>query len=387
MIAYSNYSGDARIRREAEVLASTEEYEVTVLTLKNSRVKNSRMNGGVLLRELGTSKYRGSSLFRYLLSYLKFMFEAFRVCNRMLWKRKVWAFHVHNIPNFLIFSALGARITGRRVILDIHDSVPETYSAKFTNTPGGFLFKLLCLEEAFCCKLADRVICVNHPQRDALVRRGIDPGKIAVSMNVPDPRIFSALPGGGSNGSGTGRFRLVYHGTLAKRLGIDLAIRAVAKLADAIPGIEFHVLGDGDDKRDFVELAKDLGVDRVVHFREAVPLEELRGILGGMDLGVVSNRRNMATELMLPAKLMEYVALGIPVVAPRLRTIEHYFASDMVGYFEPGDVDSMAGAVLALYRDPARREVHVQRARAFLDEYGWAKHQQGLLDLYRRLYV
>jgi glycosyltransferase involved in cell wall biosynthesis len=383
MVAYSNYLTDARIRREAETLASTREYEVTVLALRNGAQRRSYTNGGVAVRELKIAKYQGKSLFRYMLSYLRFTVEAFRLCNKLFSEKEIWAIHIHNIPNFLVFAALFPRLLGRKLILDVHDSVPETFAAKFGGR--GLLFRLLCLEESLSCRLANRIICVNHPQKETLVNRGIDSRKIAISMNVPDPRIFKAQGKGGKVEREGDGFKMVYHGTLAKRLGLDLAIRAVAKLAPEIPGLEFHVLGSGDDKQEFQELAKSLKVDQIVHFPGMIPLEKLGDILKGMDLGIIANRKNIATDLMLPVKMMEYIVLGIPVAASRLRAIEYYFDDEMVGYFEPESVDSLAERVLALYRDPARRRNQTEKARAFLDRYGWEKHQFDLLNLYRDL--
>jgi len=385
MIAYSNYMTDARIRREAETLASTQEYEVTVLALKKGKRERLYTNGGVIVQELSTSKYQGKILFRYLLSYLKFMLEAFRLCNRLYFKGKVWAFHVHNLPNFLILAAIIPRILGGKLILDIHDSVPETYAAKFGNLSRGLLFRLLCLEEAMCCKLANRIICVNHVQKDVLIRRGLDPSKTSISMNVPDPKIFNQQDSDKSGDKGGRGFKLVYHGTLAKRLGIDLTIKAVARLINKIPGLEFYVLGCGDDQEEFKGLAKALGVDQFVHFAGMTPLEELTRILKGMDLGIMANRKNVATELMLPVKMIELIALGVPVVAPRLKAIEYYFNEEMVSYFEPENVDSLANSILALFRDGTRREKQVQKAKGFLEQYGWEIHQCALLDLYMHL--
>jgi glycosyltransferase involved in cell wall biosynthesis len=383
MVAYSNYLTDARIRREAETLASTGEYEVTVLSLNNGKQGGSYRNGGVVVRELKTPKYQGKSLVRYMLSYLKFTAEAFRLCNQLYSRERIWAFHFHNIPNFLVFAGLLPRIRGGKLILDIHDSVPETYSAKFGNR--GLVFRTLCLEESLSCKLANRIICVNHPQKEVLAKRGIDSGKITISMNVPDPRLFP-LQGNNQPGKQEGHgFKLVYHGTLAKRLGLDLAIEAVARLAPEIPGLEFHVMGSGDDKMEFQTLAKSLKADHIVHFPGTVPLEKLGEVLKGMDLGIIANRNNIATELMLPVKMMEYIAMGIPVVAPRLKAIEYYFDKEMVGFFEPESVESLAGRILSLYKDASQREKQVEKARVFLERYGWEKHQVDLLKLYREI--
>ncbi len=86
---------------------------------------------------------------------------------------------------------------------------------------------------------------------------------------------------------------------------------------------------------------------------------------------------------MLPVKLLEYVALGIPVVTAWLKTIQHYFTQEMVTFFEPGDVDSMVHAILSLYRDRDKADQQGMRARDFFETYGWEKHQRGLLRLYQ----
>ena len=113
-----------------------------------------------------------------------------------------------------------------------------------------------------------------------------------------------------------------------------------------------------------------------MHFLGRVPLEGLIPILEEMDLGIVPNGRNIATELMLPVKMLECIALGIPVVAPRLKTISHYFTEEMVFFFEPDDVDSMAEAILAA---SASEEGRLSRATGgktiSWTRYGWESHK------------
>lgn len=384
MVAYTNYPSDARVRREAETIAAQPDYEVTFITLKEGDVPSTYEKEGVFVRELDIEKYQGKSRFKYVYSYLKFLLTAFNAVNGLLFSGKLDIVHVHNMPNFLVFAALIPRIFGKKVILDIHDSIPETYLSKFESRRSEIVFRLLCLEEAVCCRLAHRIVCVNHVQRDGLVERGLDASKIFISMNVPDPRIFSRKPlNSGAGGKGR-TFNLVYHGTVSKRLGIDIAIQAVARLKDQIPGMRFNVLGLGDDIQEFIELAGDLGIRDIIYFSRRVdPIEKIVEIVRHMDLGVISNRRNLATEFMLPVKMLEYVSLGIPVVAPGLKAIKYYFDQDMVRYFEPEDVDSLAGAILEIYRDADLRKRQVANADRFLETYGWDSHKFELLNVYR----
>jgi glycosyltransferase involved in cell wall biosynthesis len=169
-------------------------------------------------------------------------------------------------------------------------------------------------------------------------------------------------------------------------LGIDLAVETVSRLKGEIPGIRFNILGTGKDLDEFVELSREFGVDDCVHFiRKSYPLEKLPALLATMDIGIIPNRKNVTTELMLPVKLLEYVAIGIPVVSARLKTIEHYFSDDMICYFEPESVESMASAILELYRNKKKRQEQVINARKFIERYGWEKHQMELIKLYQNL--
>src|SRR5687767_14406569 len=209
MIAYTDYVGDARVRREAETL-SANAFNVVCLTTKNGGRPTSFTVDGVEVRELGVSKYRGKSTVAYLASYLRFLFAASTSCIRLLLKGELDIIHVHNVPDFLVLAGLVPRLAGRKVVLDVHDSVPETFAAKFSDAP--LAQQMLRLEERLSALVAHKVICVNDPQRATLVARGIPADKTFVSMNVPDPKIFGAQLNGRQHAE-PGRLNLVYHGT------------------------------------------------------------------------------------------------------------------------------------------------------------------------------
>lgn len=383
MIAYTNYAIDARVRREAETLAA-HGFHVRCLTNRNGATAATRVIDGVEVRELAVPKYRGKSTLAYMASYLRFLIYASCACLALIFKDKVDIVHIHNLPDFLVFAGLVPRLMGRKVVLDIHDSMPETFATKFS--ASGLIYRALCFEERVSALVANKVICVNHPQRDTLVARGLPTNKTFITMNVPDPRIFGAAAEGHATDAPDEAFRLVYHGTMAERLGVDLLIRAVAQLRESNPQIRLHLWGNGDDLGSFQRLTHELGIDAAVEFNpKGYPLDELPARLRTMHLGVVGNRRSVAGDLMLPVKLLEYVALGIPAVVPRLRTIQYYFSEDMVFYYDAGSVESLADCLPRLQCQPQLRRERAQRARAFLDTYGWERKGGELVALYESL--
>jgi glycosyltransferase involved in cell wall biosynthesis len=382
MIAYTDYEGDARVRREAETLAA-HAFRVRCLTTKNGGPPKQFRLGGVDVQELGITKYRGKSTRAYVSSYLRFLAAASVTCVRLMARGELDVVHAHNIPDFLVFAGLVPRLAGRKVVLDVHDSVPETFAAKFSST--SLVRKALFLEERLSALIAHKVICVNQPQRETLVARGIPDTKTFISMNVPDPRIFNHVDSTPRTPE-PGRLNLVYHGTMAHRLGVDLLIRAVGCVKERIPAVQLHLWGHGDDLPAFQTLARDLNLgDHVVFNPQGHALEALPNHLRTMDLGVVGNRRSAACDLMLPVKLLEYVSLGIPAIAPRLKTIQHYFSEEMVTYYEPESVESLADAVVRLHSDEKLRGNQVVGAREFLALYGWERQGEELVTMYRTL--
>ena len=289
------------------------------------------------------------------------------------------------MPNFLIFAAIIPWCFGENIILDVHDTLIETYACKFDGILSKVIIGALMLEEFVCCKLAHKVICVNDTQRQALVNRGLSQHKTVVLMNLPDPKRYQ-LHRRDCEKSDNAGFRTVYFGTITRRLGVDIALRAIHEIRSRIPGLHFFIFGDGDGREECIDICRQLGMEDIVSFSEtAVPLDELIQKVRGMDLLVVSNRVNEATQLMLPVKMLEGMAMGIPVVVPRLRTIEHYFAGDQVFYFEPEDVHSLAGAILSAYKDGDERRRKARNASRFFDMYSWDQQKKDLFTLYREM--
>ncbi len=383
MIAYTLYDGDARIRREAETLVSTGAYRVSVLTLKDGKEPRQYVVDGVEIRQLDVEKFRGKNPLKYIWSYVRFTYRAFFAVTRLAMRKAVDVVHVHNMPNFLIVAAIVPMLQRKTVVLDIHDTMPETFSATFSPAYRRICLPILEMEERICGALADRIITVNHVQQEAILgRQPRARPKTIVSMNVPDPRLFGAGGPAAVRGRFSDRFNLVYHGTVSGRLGVDLAVDAVARCRSAIPEIQLHIIGDGDAKERLIRTCEERDFGDLVRFHDRVPFQQLIPVIRSMDLGLVPLDSNPATDLMLPVKLMECLSVGIPVVAPRLRAIEYYFSEDMLFLFEPGDVGSMCDAVQRA-RDPEERNRRARNARGFLTRYDWNSHKASLLELYR----
>lgn len=368
MIAYTNYLSDARPRREAETLVRRGD-RVDFIALGEKNCPATETVEGVRLFRVKQLKYRGGSGASYLLSYMRFLSAVVAKLVHLYRKERYHVIYVHTMPDLLVLAALIPKFFGARVVLNLHDMMPELYMSKFGLPERHPLIRFLAFQEQMSIRLADCAIAVHDPHRDVLCLRGTPRTKITVLPNVPDSRVFCNNASAASAGN---TFRIVYHGTIARRLGLDLAVSAFAKVAPACPDARLEIFGDGDAGDELEAQIQASGVaDRIAFRRRMFRVEEISAMIQGASLGIICNRRELATEYMLPVKLLEYVQLGVPAIAPRLMTIEYYFAEDQVQYYEAGDVDELAAAICGLYADQGKRAELARRGREFARNFNW----------------
>lgn len=384
MVAYTNYRRDPRVRREAEALIETGHSVVFLASRQPGEPVRERLAGVDVIKLPGLKNSKTSALV-YILDYL--MFVLMVAMHTTLRPLRYNLIHVNNMPDFLVFGALLPRLLGKPLIHDVHDLMPELYLEKFQAGEGHWMIRALKLQERLSGGFASAVLTVESRLKDILAERGIRRKKIHVLMNLPDDRIFSRRADTALNKPVGSSFVLVYHGTLARRLGLDIAIEAAAKVRDAIPLLELRIIGAGEERANLIDLRDRLGLKDVVTFSDGfVPVDRIPSMISDADVGLVPLRMSSGTDIMLPTKLLEYVSVGIPCIVPRTGTIGRYFDADMVQYFEAEDVDSLARAIVELHRDPARRQDLARQAtERFGRTYTWSEHKKVYTSLVARL--
>jgi glycosyltransferase involved in cell wall biosynthesis len=373
MIAYTTYFTDGRVKRHAHALAERGD-QVDLICLANPE---HGAHGNLNVIGLRQRQYRGSSRGNYIRSYLRFFAgSVLEALKRSLKHRYDFAI-VCTMPDAAVLCAMPCRLFGTKVVLDIHDTMPELYRDKFGGRRGALGARVLEVEERASTWLAHRVLAVHEPHRARLVDAGVRADKIRVVVNVPDSTIFRPSLNGAAPDS---QFTLVFHGTVARRLGLDVAIEALSMLDARGSDVRLLVIGAGDYLPAARALVDRHGLGERVRFLAPVPTEQLPQLLCHASIGLVPNRASSATHLMLPVKMLDYAALGIPIVAARLRTIEHYFDRDSAEFFEPDDATDLARAIERLRADEQRRRALIVNARKVVDRISWDAQRMNLYD-------
>ncbi|HEX5588456.1 MAG TPA: glycosyltransferase, partial [Acidimicrobiia bacterium] len=290
MVVYATYPlNEPRVTREAEALVAAG-FDVDVICLRGDGEPLHAWHRGVEIHRVPVPIDK-RSLGWQMLSYVRFLSRATVRLGRLHTRHPYRTVQVHNLPDFLVFCAVVPKLDGVPVLLDLHDLMPEFFAGKFGE--GRLLPWAIRLQERASCRFADHVITVSDAWRAALAERGVDPRKCSVVMNVADDRIFGPRPRPAPHEG----FRLIYHGQVTRRYGLDVAVRAVASLRDEVPGIHLTIRGRGDQVDELRALIRELDASDLVELcQESVPAEELPGIISAADLAVVPYRDDVFTD-------------------------------------------------------------------------------------------
>lgn len=365
MVAYAHYFTDARIKNYVDALLDA---GATVDVIALGKRVGTNNHGKLVLHSVDT-KYQGNSTITYVMLQAKFLLLAFWHLLRRSLVRKYDLVHVHNMPNILTLAAFPLRLLGTKVILDVHDTMPEAYATKFGYEIDSFPIRVLAAEQSIAAACADFVITTNTMHKEVLIAHGIPEQKIGLIYNVGNEKIFKPKS---SNVNGQ-ELWLGYHGTIAKRLGIFLIVDALSQLKETCPGVKFLCVGEGDDLNAMKQRAEEMRVTEMITWVPFVEVEKLPAVLQPVHVGIIGNLRDteMKRNYMLPVKMLEYAAMEIPTIVPRLKILERYFDNTSAFFYEPDNASDLAATIRSIYERRNQITDRILGLRAFNAKYNW----------------
>jgi glycosyltransferase involved in cell wall biosynthesis len=376
MVAYTFYETDNRVRRYAEALAKRGD-QVDVIALRQKGQSATDVINGVRLFRIQGRSFTEKNKFVYLAKLLLFFLRSMVFLTREQIKERYDLIHVHSVPDFEVFAAAYPKWTGSKIILDIHDIVPEFYASKFKASHDSVTFRLLVAIERLSTGFSDHVIAANHIWEKRLQDRSVPAAKCTTFLNYPDIQNFERR----GKTRTDGRFVLLYPGTLNYHQGLDIAIRAFGRIKDQVPGADFHIYGDGEQREFLKSLVTELGLQNRVSFSSFLPFYEIRTVIENSDLGIVPKRGESFGNEAFSTKILEFMALGVPVIIPETAVDRFYFNDRVAKFFTANDENSLANAMLLMINSPALRAELVRNADEFIREYTWDENKGAYLDL------
>lgn len=326
---------------------------------------------------------RGSRV-RYLFQYATFLLGATMMLLLLHIRRRFDVVHVHSLPDFQVFSAVFEKLSGARVVLDLHEAMPELLAARFHLPMESLLVNTVKAIEQISCLFADHVIVVNQSMQERLIAKGILGHKVSIVMNSPP---LEALTTTGLEGKarelGLVGFRaIVYVGGINRERDLETLIRAIAALPREWR-VKLVIIGHGDVhfREHLLSVAAELGFADM-EIRKRVPHSEAFSYMSLSELGPITYESNPLTQLSMSSKALEYVAAGKPLVISDLAGTRRLFG-DAALYYRPGDPDDLARQLSRLLAEPELVGDLTARAKSVLEKYGWSVMVERLAELYR----
>lgn len=377
MVAYTGYQSDNRVIRYAQALRERGD-QVDVIALRGKGGPRKTTVDGVTLYGIQRRSRAEKKPIGYLAKLTWFLFKSGAFLSFLHLKRRYDVIHVHSIPDYEVFAALLPRFLGAKVILDIHDLVPEFYATKFRVSMRSRAVRLLMWTERASAAFSDHVIVANDLWLERLVRRSAYTTPATALINYPDMKTFFPRERAERNGQ---PFVAIYPGSLNYHQGVDIAVRAFAKVAGEVPSAEFHIYGQGGQRPYLEKLVASQSLGNVVLFKPSQPIPKIAEIVAGADLGVVPKRAEGFGNEAFSTKILEMMACGVPVVAARTMVDQFYFDDSQICFFEPGNEEDLAQRIIDLYNAPERRRSQREAGLRHVDSNNWEKKRHMYLDI------
>jgi glycosyltransferase involved in cell wall biosynthesis len=362
------FPDDPRARKQVRALLERG-FSVDVVCLRRPEQPPSDSWHGARVHRLPLG-HRRRGMARYVTQYGAFFASAFLRVSRLHLRRRFAIVQVNTMPDALVFVALVPKLAGARIVLDMHELMPELFGALFGRRRGArAVVGGLRMIERLSVRFANHVLVAN-PRHLPVLRARTGAKRLSLVHNVPDEETFGRQAVGAGPGEPGDAPLVTTHGAMLERYGVQVFLEALARVARQRP-LRGLVLGEGEYLPTLRRLAATLGLDETVALPGWVPPTDAAHRIAAATVGVVPILRDGYMETASPNKLFEYAALEVPIIASDTPGMRAYFSDEAVAFVPPGDSEALAKTIALLLDDPQRRARMVARMRVEYEPIRW----------------
>lgn len=292
-----------------------------------------------------------------------------------------------NPPDLFFLIGGFFKLFGKKFVFDHHDLVPEICETRWRGRKRRLLRRLCEWAERATFRTADRVIATNHSYREVALTRGKVPAeRVVVVRSGPSRGRFRAVPPRPELKEGR-PFLVAYLGVMGPNDGLEYLLQSIAYIVHTLrrTDIGFVLIGSGDLQPQLIASSQELRLDPYVRFTGRIPDADVIAFLSSADVCVAPDPKDALNDLSTMNKIVEYMALGKPIVAYDLREAR-VSAGDAAVYATPNDPVEFARHLIELLAAPQRcHAMGVEGRRRFETTLAWEHQADALLALYREL--
>lgn len=381
LLENSTYPIDPRVRQEARTLSEAG-YQVSVICPRAANQPWHENDNGISIFRYPSLQAQG--LLGYILEY-SYSLIAMYILSLIVWGYAGFdVIHAANPPDSAVFIALFYKLFGKRFVFDHHDIAPEMYLVRYKNKGSQLVYRILVWLEKTSCQFADHVIATNQSHKNVEMQRGHVPeDRITIVRNGPTLDCLNLVK---PDACMEKKDKVVfgYIGVIGPQDGLDYLLRALQLLNTALQRDDFFcmIIGEGSALAELKIQAGQLELLQYVSFTGFLPQADALKRLSTVDICVDPDPSNIYNDRCTMIKMMEYMALGKPIVAFDLPE-HHVSAGDAALYARPNEELDFARQIMTLMDDYERRvkmgQIGMNRVE---NELAWSYQAKNLLDAY-----
>ncbi len=333
-------------------------------------------------------RFSSGSRFSFVLEYFSAFLSAIILFHKILVKKgKIHVVHVANPPDIFWPLAIYCNMHNIKFIFDEHDLTPETYLSRFEveEKHGGTLFKILRSFQYLSYKYAHAVISTNETYKQrAIAKYPPNEKKIFIVRNGPDTRKFFLVPADLKLKKGKS-YLFAYIGIMAIQDGVDYIVNSINYLVNTLNFKDFivYLIGSGDDVPRLKNMVEENKLEDFIIFTGRIPDEPAIEILSTADICLSPDPFNPLNDSSTMNKVMEYMALGKPIVSFDLKEAK-YSAREAAIYVKNNDIAAFAEGILTLLKDPLLSSQMGEAGKKRINEkLCWQRQTNNLINTYR----
>jgi glycosyltransferase involved in cell wall biosynthesis len=377
---------DPRVWKEARSLRAAG-YEVVVLCPRNKKAQEGYefLDGVHIYRHPMVKE--GKNHWGYLIEYTCALFWEFLYSWWIYLRRGFQVIQSCNPPDDIFLVALPFKLFGVKYIFDHHDVNPELYLSKYDRKD--LFYNLLTWLEKATFRCSDVVMSTNNSYRElAMKRGGVRADDTFVVRNGPSTETFKAVPPNLSLKRGK-RYLVGYVGVMNSQEGLDILLDVALRIKNlGRLDIHFTCVGGGPQLTMLRKMTQEKQLQDMVTFTGFVPDAELIEILSTSDVCVNPDKPCPMNDMSTMIKIMEYMALGKPIVQFDLR--EGRFSAQQASLYSDNrnQVVEFAAKILWLLDHPEERQKMGEFGRKRVqEELAWEYSAPNLLAAYERAFT
>ena len=377
---------DTRVWQEATTLAANG-YTVSVICPKGKGFdKEYEMLDGVRIYRHDLPA-EGNGPLGYAREYFTALKEEWRLARKVMREVGFHVIHGCNPPDNIYMVAQRFRRRGVDYVFDHHDICPELFEAKFGKKSGLLYRSQLWLERNTYRHCRFAFVTNESYRRIAIERGGMKPEDVTVLRSGPRLERLRIIPPVPAIKRGK-RYMVGYLGVIGQQEGIEYLLEAARYVRDELhrDDIFWGIVGGGPHLEALRRMSSEMGLDDIVEFTGRVPDQKLLEYLNTADICVNSDEYNEMNDKSTMNKILEYMALGKPIVQFDL-TEGRYSAQDASLYARPNDHRDLADKIVELLDDePRRKAMGEYGRRRVIEELSWEHTSKALLEAYDRYF-